>query len=258
LRAGGALAVVVVLYFWSPAHWVTGSVRQHTSGANSPAINGNGNVVTIGGCSTAINGGGNHVDCVDPRATARFDERFDRLEDRLQNLEVSVANVGPLKDRNLSSLSEASVANPFSTTAALTEMPPVLSPSALSITSIDWAKIILAPSLSTLSLPGRQVAIADPGKGLSGLTASTEPAKALLPSALSLSGLTASTEPAKAISPPALSPSGLSMPNTELVKALSPPADGLKTISAPARAGDPIVHKRLIAVDESAPQAAIH
>jgi hypothetical protein len=48
------------------------------------------------------------------------------------------------------------------------------------------------------------------------------------------------------------------MPNTELVKALSPPADGLKTISAPARAGDPIVHKRLIAVDESAPQAAIH
>jgi hypothetical protein len=52
LRAGGGLAVFVILYFWSPAHWVTpqpGSVNQHTSGANSPAINGNGNTVNGGG-----------------------------------------------------------------------------------------------------------------------------------------------------------------------------------------------------------------
>jgi 4-amino-4-deoxy-L-arabinose transferase-like glycosyltransferase len=51
LRAGGGLAVFVVLYFWSPAHWVTmpqGSINQRTSGANSPAINGNGNVVNGG------------------------------------------------------------------------------------------------------------------------------------------------------------------------------------------------------------------
>src|SRR5271165_4775854 len=46
LRAGGALAVFVVLYFWSPAHWATpstGAVEQHTNGTNSPAQNGNGN-----------------------------------------------------------------------------------------------------------------------------------------------------------------------------------------------------------------------
>lgn len=52
LRAGGGLAVFVVLYFWSPAHWVAtpvvGSVNQHTSGANSPAINGNGNTISGG------------------------------------------------------------------------------------------------------------------------------------------------------------------------------------------------------------------
>jgi len=51
LRAGGGLAVFVVLYFWSPAHWLAAqpvSVNQHTSGANSPAVNGNGNTV-IGG-----------------------------------------------------------------------------------------------------------------------------------------------------------------------------------------------------------------
>jgi hypothetical protein len=51
LRAGGGLAVFVVLYFWSPAHWVApqpGSVVQHTGGVNSPAINGNGNTVTGG------------------------------------------------------------------------------------------------------------------------------------------------------------------------------------------------------------------
>jgi len=50
LRAGGGLAVFIVLYFWSPAHWVAEpeAVNQHTSGANSPAINGNGNTVNAG------------------------------------------------------------------------------------------------------------------------------------------------------------------------------------------------------------------
>ena len=51
LRAGGGLAVFIVLYFWSPAHWVAtspGSVNQQTSGANSPAITGNGNTVNTG------------------------------------------------------------------------------------------------------------------------------------------------------------------------------------------------------------------
>jgi hypothetical protein len=50
LRAGGGLAVFVVLYFWSPAHWVArqaAPVTQHTEGPNSPAISGNGNNVTI-------------------------------------------------------------------------------------------------------------------------------------------------------------------------------------------------------------------
>jgi hypothetical protein len=48
LRAGRALAVFVVLYFWSPAHWTQpspGPVIQHTSGVGSPAQNGNGNTV---------------------------------------------------------------------------------------------------------------------------------------------------------------------------------------------------------------------
>jgi hypothetical protein len=52
LRAGGALAVFVVLYFWSPAHWgpsSTGTVIQDTSGAGSPAQNGNGNTVINNG-----------------------------------------------------------------------------------------------------------------------------------------------------------------------------------------------------------------
>jgi hypothetical protein len=52
LRAGGALAVFIVLYFWSPAHWAplsTGAVEQHTNGTNSPALNGNGNKVIING-----------------------------------------------------------------------------------------------------------------------------------------------------------------------------------------------------------------
>src|SRR4051812_4994474 len=52
LRAGGALAVFVVLYFWSPTHWQTsptGTVDQQTSGTNSPAQNGSGNRVIING-----------------------------------------------------------------------------------------------------------------------------------------------------------------------------------------------------------------
>src|SRR5271165_2574154 len=52
LRAGGALAVFVVLYFWSPAHWAPpsdGTVIQRTDGTNSPAQNGSGNTVIING-----------------------------------------------------------------------------------------------------------------------------------------------------------------------------------------------------------------
>jgi len=52
VRAGGALAVFVVLYFWSPAHWAPSSstaVIQHTSGSGSPAQNGNGNIVIHNG-----------------------------------------------------------------------------------------------------------------------------------------------------------------------------------------------------------------
>jgi hypothetical protein len=48
LRAGGALAVFAIVYFYSPAHWEPSSasnVTQSTAGANSPAINGNNNVV---------------------------------------------------------------------------------------------------------------------------------------------------------------------------------------------------------------------
>jgi hypothetical protein len=44
IRAGGAIAVFVIVYFYSPAHW-TGSTSQHTEGANSPAIIGNNNIV---------------------------------------------------------------------------------------------------------------------------------------------------------------------------------------------------------------------
>jgi hypothetical protein len=54
LRAGGALAVLVVLYFWSPAHWQTssaGTVFQQTNGTNSPAQNGSDNRVIINGNS---------------------------------------------------------------------------------------------------------------------------------------------------------------------------------------------------------------
>jgi hypothetical protein len=38
LRAGGALGVFVIVYFFSPARWVTNSVQQITQGACSPAI----------------------------------------------------------------------------------------------------------------------------------------------------------------------------------------------------------------------------
>jgi len=51
LRAGGALAVFAVLYFWSPAHWQPspGTVTQHTQGPQSPAQNGNGNIAIYNG-----------------------------------------------------------------------------------------------------------------------------------------------------------------------------------------------------------------
>src|SRR5271166_3776825 len=52
LRAGGALAVFVVLYFWSPAHWQPshdGTVIQHTDGTNSPGEKGSRNTVIING-----------------------------------------------------------------------------------------------------------------------------------------------------------------------------------------------------------------
>jgi hypothetical protein len=48
LRAGGALAVFAIVYFYSPAHWVPSphqSVTQTTTGLNSPAIIGSGNTV---------------------------------------------------------------------------------------------------------------------------------------------------------------------------------------------------------------------
>ena len=52
LRAGGALAVFVVLYFWSPAHWQPphdGTVIQHTVGAGSPIQSGTGNSAVYNG-----------------------------------------------------------------------------------------------------------------------------------------------------------------------------------------------------------------
>ncbi len=52
LRAGGALAVFVVLYFWSPAHWQPshdGTVIQHTEGAGSPIQSGSGNTTNYNG-----------------------------------------------------------------------------------------------------------------------------------------------------------------------------------------------------------------
>jgi hypothetical protein len=49
LRAGGALAVFAIVYFYSPAHWASSpgqNVSQTTSGPNSPAIIGDHNTVT--------------------------------------------------------------------------------------------------------------------------------------------------------------------------------------------------------------------
>jgi hypothetical protein len=45
LRAGGALAVFVVLYFWSPAHWQPAhdGSNQHTEGPGSPVQSGSRN-----------------------------------------------------------------------------------------------------------------------------------------------------------------------------------------------------------------------
>ncbi|HEY4847844.1 MAG TPA: hypothetical protein VIH87_08645 [Methylocella sp.] len=48
LRAGGALAVFAIVYFYSPAHWApssTTNITQSTTGPNSPATIGNNNVV---------------------------------------------------------------------------------------------------------------------------------------------------------------------------------------------------------------------
>ena len=52
LRAGGALAVIVVLYFWSPAHWQPahdGSNYQHTEGPGSPVQSGKNNKAIYNG-----------------------------------------------------------------------------------------------------------------------------------------------------------------------------------------------------------------
>jgi hypothetical protein len=49
LRAGGALAIFVVLYFWSPARWQPSdqaAAIQRTQGACSPIQSGNGNSAT--------------------------------------------------------------------------------------------------------------------------------------------------------------------------------------------------------------------
>jgi hypothetical protein len=47
LRAGGALAVFVIVYFYSPARWAppSSAITQTTIGPNSPAIIGHDNVV---------------------------------------------------------------------------------------------------------------------------------------------------------------------------------------------------------------------
>ena len=50
LRAGGALAVFVVLYFWSPAHWQPAhGGSQHTEGPGSPIQSGSGNKAIYNG-----------------------------------------------------------------------------------------------------------------------------------------------------------------------------------------------------------------
>jgi hypothetical protein len=53
LRAGGALAVFIIVYFYSPARWVNETppppgapmIKQHTEGSNSPTTVGSGNTV---------------------------------------------------------------------------------------------------------------------------------------------------------------------------------------------------------------------
>jgi hypothetical protein len=52
LRAGGASAVFVILYFWSPAHWPATHDRagnQHTEGAGSPIQSGDNNKAVYNG-----------------------------------------------------------------------------------------------------------------------------------------------------------------------------------------------------------------
>ena len=50
LRAGGALAVFAVVYFWSPAHWrPSDDAMQRTEGPNSPIQSGSGNTVIYNG-----------------------------------------------------------------------------------------------------------------------------------------------------------------------------------------------------------------
>jgi hypothetical protein len=49
LRAGGALTVFVVLYFWSPAHWQRSRSEANTEGLCSPIQSGNGNTANCNG-----------------------------------------------------------------------------------------------------------------------------------------------------------------------------------------------------------------
>ena len=54
VRAGGALAVFAIVYFYSPAHWASSpasTITQTTEAPNSPAIIGNNN--TVGGTGSA-------------------------------------------------------------------------------------------------------------------------------------------------------------------------------------------------------------
>jgi len=100
LRAGGALAVFVIVYFYSPAHW-TSNIIQITKGPNSAAIVGNHNFVvgpgsaadkprweisppaaetrqtTIGPGSPAIVGDHNNNNDIDARALKRLNDQRD-------------------------------------------------------------------------------------------------------------------------------------------------------------------------------------
>jgi len=53
VRAGGALAVFAIVYFYSPAHWASpaSTITQTTEAPNSPAIIGNNN--SVGGAGSA-------------------------------------------------------------------------------------------------------------------------------------------------------------------------------------------------------------